>query len=122
MTEARRMASSVFRVMFAHLDEPVAVTVLGRVIGWYSPVPRPGQDAMAGFGIPASPPGRTEAPSDPASVPAALHEDARGVGASTPSGAPASSGRAAEPTGSVARMSQADKDRVLGRVAKGRTG
>ena len=113
----RRLASSIFRVTYAQLEEPVAVTVLGRVIGWYTPVPRSGQDAMAGSEIPASPPDRTGEPGDPASVPAALHEDARGVGASTPSAA--NSRGAVKP---VAGMSQADKDRVLGRVAKGRTG
>jgi hypothetical protein len=37
----KQVASSVFRVTYSSLDEPVAVTVLGRVIGRWVPVGSP---------------------------------------------------------------------------------
>jgi len=99
-----RLASSIFRVTYAALDHPVAVTVLGRVIGWYTPVPRPGQE-QAVVADPAVVPGRTEAPDLPAGPAPASQSPSGAVDALKPT------------TG----MSQREKDRVLGRVAKGRT-
>lgn len=106
-----RLASSIFRVTYAALDHPVAVTVLGRVIGWYTPVPRPGQE-QAVVADPAVVPGRPEAPDALGSPPGA----ARG---SVPQTSPSGAVDALKPT---TGMSQREKDRVLGRVAKGRTG
>lgn len=108
MAEPRRVPSSIFRVTYVTLGEPVAVTVLGRVIGWYTPVPRPGQDAVA---TPAETPGRTEAP-DTRTSPASI---------TSPSSAAEGALHPERPAASMAGMSQRDKDRVLGRVAKGRT-
>jgi hypothetical protein len=106
MTEPRRVPSSIFRLTYAALDESVAVTVLGRVIGWWTPVPRPGQE-QAAAGEPVVVPGRTEAP------------DLRGDGvSSSPSGAvEAPPARLSTPGGSVTGMTQAAKDRVLRKVA-----
>ncbi len=107
MAESPRLASSVFRVTYAALDHPVAVTVLGRVIGWYTPVPRPGQE-QAVVADPAVVPGRPEAPDLVGSHP--VHE--------APQTSPSGAVDALKP---MTGMSQREKDRVLGRVAKGRT-
>jgi hypothetical protein len=51
----KTLSSSIFRVSYATLEEPVAVTVLGRVIGRWVPVgspvtqPRTPGDAVAGL-------------------------------------------------------------------------
>lgn len=108
MAEVRRVPSTVFRATYALLEESVAVTVLGRVIGWYIPASRPGQEGVAA----PEAPGRPEAPLDPAQVLAAATGDVRPVGASpSPSGAV----DALRPT---TGMTQADRDAVLRKVAK----
>ena len=42
----RRVPSSVFRLTYSSLEEPVVVTALGRVIGWWTPLSRGAQDEV----------------------------------------------------------------------------
>lgn len=122
----RRIASSEFRVVYARVDEPVAVTVLDRVIGWYipggvleqiyvgdealivlRPAPRSGQQAPVDGS--AGDAGRSGAPEEGSSAP---HSPslAEPVAAASPKGpgAPAD--------GSTTGMSQRDRDKVLAKV------
>lgn len=123
MTDIKRVASSIFRLTYVHEHEPVAVTVLGRVIGHYVPVgvaiddrfiaglrpgepaSRPGQEPTAeSSGSSSDTPGRTEAP------------DADLGAAAVPPSPPVSRGR--QPAAGPG-MTQRDRDKVLHRVAGG---
>ena len=42
----KQVSSSLFRVTYGTIEEPVAVTVLGRVIGWWTPRSRGAQDEV----------------------------------------------------------------------------
>ena len=48
MSGLRKVPSTMFRVIYAQLDEPVAVTALGRVIGWYTPAANASDPQAAG--------------------------------------------------------------------------
>lgn len=100
----KRVPSSEFRVTFAREAEPVAVTVLGRVIGYWVPggilETELGGESFIRLPRPAA--GVVEPPSPSVPEPVAA-------------GAP--KGRAQASDGSAAGMTQADRDKVLAKVA-----
>jgi hypothetical protein len=133
MIEIERVPSSEFRVTFARLRGPVAVTVLNRTIGHYLPggvlevvhvgegpdyeelivlrlVPRP---ARAAGLVGPTPPAPTGASDGDWTAP----DVSLSSGSVAPETVAAPEGPRAD--GPTAPMTQADKDRILRRVAKG---
>lgn len=131
----RRVNSSEFRVTYVRLEEPVAVTVLDRVIGYYipggildtirvadedfivlRPTPRPGQQDPSAGAVDGGA-GRTEAPAV-AHMAVAPHSSPPVAEQTSAAATPKGPGAPAD--GSTAGMSQTERDRVLAKVRKGR--
>lgn len=98
--EATRVNSSEFRISYPRLREPVAVTVLGRVIGWWTPVGAP-PAASEDTGSFIRPTGAQSATGTSSSATAQVAAP-KGIGSAD---------------GSTAGMTQRERDKVLRRVA-----
>ena len=140
MDDVKRVPSSEFRVTYVRATEPIAVTVLGRVIGYWipgaqlanlligegpnqelvtvlrrTPTPRPGQEPEAArIPAPGDTPDRAEAPDSKTPPP---HQSPPGALEAPQAGTTDASGNPRSAGTSVAGMSQAERDAVLRRVA-----
>ena len=107
MDDVKRVPSSEFRVTYVRATEPIAVTVLGRVIGHWVPI-NTSIDARFTEGIRPGEPA-SNSPSG-AAVVAAVRSTPQAV-------TDASSDPSAHPGTSARGMTQAERDKVLRKVA-----